>query len=294
MKDIVIVPTYFRPEYLQLCLEYLTKAEGIESKQIWIMHDHHEYDERTHAIEEQWNQEIIGEWRHYRGLDIQFKRGLKHSTHGNSRNVLEAYKAAFNTGANMIYLIEDDVFVTPDFFRWHEAVQADGDYFCSVGYNCKFKWPATFTPVSESDAYYTAHYYGSYGVGWKRQNLELIIPHAKNEYYTDMDNYVKNYLPGTRLGDRYTEQDGLIERVMLKQHRPVAFPVQSRAFHMGFYGYHRKGQRPNGFLGDKLKGLRKMVADPATFQSSVNNPYNDLLPYAESGAWTSLRKVASI
>jgi len=292
MKDIVLLPTWYRPEYLQLCLEHLAAAQGIESKQIWILQDYHVNDERTHALEEQWTQEVLGNWR--LGLDIKFMRSTPHMTGGNSRNVMEGYRRAFETDAKYVYQIEDDVFVTPDLFRWHETVQNDGNYFCSVGYNCKFKWPADFKPDDNPGDYYTAYYYGSYGVGWKRENLAAIVPHANDAYYTSMDAYVRQNLGGTRLGDRFTEQDGLIERVMLRENvRPIAFPVVSRAFHMGLYGYHRKGQRPSGFLEAKIKGLKQLLADPATFTNHVNNPYNDILPFAFPGNWSTLTKVAT-
>ena len=41
MRDIVIIPTYDRPEYLALCLEKLFQARGIEEKEVWVCLDHH-------------------------------------------------------------------------------------------------------------------------------------------------------------------------------------------------------------------------------------------------------------
>lgn len=293
MKDIVLIPTWYRPEYLQLCLEHLAAAEGITSKQIWILQDQHQDDMIRHAVEENWTQEVLATWQPYRALDIKFFRASSHCTVGNSRNVLEGYRRAFETDAQFVYLIEDDVFVTPDFFKWHEAVQNDGDYFCSVGCSCKFKWQNTTIETTDPGAYYTARWYGSYGVGWKRENLSAIIPHARNEYYSNMDNYVRHNLAGTPLGDQFTEQDGVIERVMWKSGKSVAFPIASKAFHLGLYGYHRDGQRPNGFLEAKLAGLRKMLADPETFKNPTNNPYNDIvqMPSTPPAPWEKVTKV---
>lgn len=278
MKDIVLIPTWYRPEYLQLCLEHLAQTRGIESKQIWILQDQHQDDLIRHAVEENWTQDVLASWQQYKALDIRFIRATPHCTVGNSRNVLFGYHRAYNTGAKYVYLIEDDVFVTPDFFEWHEAVQNDGDYFCSVGYNCKYKRPDILTS-EDPGAYYSARWYGSYGVGWKREKLAPIFQHDILNYVCNMTAYIERVLPNTPLGVQFTEQDGLIERIMWLSGKPVAFPYQSRAYHMGFYGYHREGARPNGFLDAKIAGLRKMVSDPATFTSSINNPFNDLTPF---------------
>ena len=84
------------------------------------------------------------------------------------------------------------------------------------------------------------------------------------------------------MGNCFTEQDGLIERVMLKSGRKVAFPFVSRAYHAGFYGYHRDVPlRPNGFLEAKIQGLRKLLSDPEVYASPTYNPYNDCERFPE-------------
>src|SRR5208282_4467835 len=156
-RDIVLLPTYFRPEYLQLCLEHLVKAEGITSKEIWILQDHHLNDEYIHAVEENWTQEVLASWKPYTALDIKFIRLPFHITPGNSRNVLEGYRRAYHTDAQFVYLVEDDVFVQPDFFQWHEAVQADGDYYCSIAHGCYHRNKEVRTDIADSGAYFTSH-----------------------------------------------------------------------------------------------------------------------------------------
>lgn len=293
-KDIVLLPTWYRPEFLQLCLEHLAASEGITSKQIWILQDQHQDDMIRHAVEENWTQEVLAAWQPYRALDIKFFRASPHCTVGNSRNVLEGYRRAFETDAQFVYQIEDDVFVQPDFFKWHEAVQNDGDYYCSIANGCYYRNKEVRTDVTDPGAYLTSHRdFGSYGVCWRREKIGLFVEHARNEYYTNMDNYVRQHLSGTPLEDAFTEQDGLIERVMWKTNGVTAWPYTPRAYHMGFYGYHRAGQRPNGFLEAKLEGLRKMVSDPATFANPINNPYNDLVPFPSTppGPWEKVTKV---
>ena len=40
-RDIVIVPTYDRPEYLWVCLQKLSAAHGVQDKEIWVCEDNH-------------------------------------------------------------------------------------------------------------------------------------------------------------------------------------------------------------------------------------------------------------
>ena len=42
MRDVVIVPCYERPEYTRICLEYLSRARGIEDKEVWLCQDSHD------------------------------------------------------------------------------------------------------------------------------------------------------------------------------------------------------------------------------------------------------------
>jgi hypothetical protein len=290
VKDIVLLPTYFRPEYLQICLEHLSKADGICDKQVCILQDMHVEDTpQRRKNETEWTQTVLNNWMKL-GMDIKFMPMMPHCSGGNSRVTLNGYLSAFKTQANFVYLIEDDVFVTPDFFRWHEAVLNDGDYFCSVGYSCSYK-NRDIEKITDPSAYYTARWYGSYGVAWKREALSRIILHAKEDFYSNMKGYILRTLPNTPLGDIFTEQDGLIERVLWKSGKKAVFPYASRAFHLGFWGYHRSGPRPTGFLEEKLEGLRKLLADPATYTNYNCNPYGDILPYREPGPWQKVHKL---
>ena len=283
MKDVVLIPIYYRPEYLQLCLEHLIEAEGVNDKQVWLMQDHHPDDEHAHKIEAGWTQEVISAWKG--ALDLHYFLSPVHSTCGNSLNTLEAYKRAYASGAQRVYLVEDDVFVTPDFFEWHENAQNKGDFFCTVGNNCFWHNREKISPVKDPAAFYTASWYGSYGVCWKRENMPVFLRHANNTYYTNMPGYIQAQFPNTPLGSTWTEQDGLIERLIILSGKKAAFPFVSRAYHQGFYGYHRDGQRPNGFLQQKIESLRAMIADPKTFENPVNNPYKDLEMFPEGSAF---------
>jgi hypothetical protein len=291
MSDIVLVPTYFRPEYLSLCLEHLSKATGIEGKEIWVCQDFRENDEYRHMLEMQWTAAVIDQWKEK--LPIRFIRRGKHSFSGNSCNVLNSYKEAFNTDARFVYLVEDDVLVMPDFFQWHEAVQADGDYWCSIAYRCSRNSEAR-KDVTDPNAYFTTcRDYASIGVCWKREHLGPIVAHAKEEYFAAMESYMTTVFKGNRFAGDFAEQDGLIMRVMWNQRATTAWPFIPRCFHMGWYGYHRpNGFRPNGHLDQKISALRGLISDPARLKDAAPD-FGDIEPFPTTPVepWSKLYKV---
>jgi hypothetical protein len=66
--------------------------------------------------------------------NLRFVLRDAHDGVGYIRNSHDALQEAYDAGAEKIYYIEDDVVVTRDFFDWHEAVQADGDWMCSTAW----------------------------------------------------------------------------------------------------------------------------------------------------------------
>lgn len=231
-KDLVLITACNRPDYLRLCLEYLQKADGIDSKEIWIF-----IDRGKSLIREFY--EVVND---FSTLDIFTIFQPEHNYHGNSFNTLNAYRAAVEiSDSPHVYLVEDDVLVTPDFFRWHEAVhKMEKDIMCSVAYRCSRNAARDKKYDNDPEAYLiSAQDYASIGVCWRRENLEPIIAHAKCEYFENQAAYLKEHFPQNRFNDCFTEQDGLIMRIMGVAHRYTAWPFMPRAFHVGVAGYNR-------------------------------------------------------
>ena len=49
-----------------------------------------------------------------------------------SWNILQALKAGYDSGAELVFLIEEDVMVFPDYFAWN--FRQDGDHFATCGW----------------------------------------------------------------------------------------------------------------------------------------------------------------
>lgn len=238
MRDIVIIPTYYRPEYLTLCLEHIQAARGDRDLEVRVYHDHKQHDGHIHEDS--------------RGIanaaGACFRWQKAHNAVGNTLNFLEAYREAYADKPRYIYLIEDDVLVGPDFFRWHEAVQERGNYFCSVGWHCIRREDVKTNPVNDPNGYIeSGQDFSSIGVCWKRDTLAALVAHAKPAYYMDPSTYLRAAFPNSPIpSTRWVEQAGLIMRLILDMNgkRIVAWAGVPRCAHVGVSGYHRSnGQR---------------------------------------------------
>ena len=241
--DVVLITTYNRPEYLRLCLEYLAQAEGIDTKEIWICID------RGRVL----YREICEVLCDFPKLHIRTFVRDAHTYHGNTYNTMEAYKEAYASNANFVYLVEDDVLVRPDFFKWHESVQACGDFMCSIAYHC-LRNTGTFIGCTDPTAYFTSKKdYASIGVCWRRERLAPVVEHARDEYYKDLSGYINRCFPNNRFNDCFTEQDGIVMRILDETKGQTVWPYVPRAYHIGFAGYNRP--RGKHLTYDELCGI---------------------------------------
>ena len=278
MHDVVLIPTFRRPEYLTLCLEHIVAAmpQADGWKQVIVTHDQHgmypDSVEPTRRVVQSFQEK----------MQIEFSVRLPHNHYGNSFNCLELYKQGLAcTGARYIYLIEDDVLIAPDFFAWHEAVQERGDYFATVGWNC-FRNPA-FQRSNDPNAYIeTNKDYASIGVCWRPENLKTFVAHATPAYFANSAAYLERTFPKSQYGAGWTEQDGIITRMLEETNdRVVAWPSRSRCFHVGVSGYHRtagyqfKGQNAGRNLEECVAELRAALVSNR-IKSLACDPFCDI------------------
>lgn len=236
MRDLVIIPTFSRPEMLQHCLEHLMAVPEIGDYDRAVFVDNHTM--RPPPWEEI-KQVMV------RFPDVVVVARPPNPYRGNSCNVMTAYQQVREEGRERVFLVEDDVMVSPDFFRWHLETQREKP-FCSIG-------------VSRPGVTRTTEMYASLGVCFSRESLGLIVPHAVPEYFRNMNQYCgKHFRGGPNVG---TEQDGLILRIMKQAKGLAIFADPPVARHIGWYGYNRGlHARPKGGLQERYAA----VAERAT------------------------------
>lgn len=284
MKDVVLVPAYNRPELLYLCLEHLSACPEIHDKEIWVrcesrnLPDDFLRDNKSVAM----------------SFDVQFQMCRGHGYHGNSFNVLNAYKDAVESGASRIYLVEDDVLVSPDFFRWHDAMlQRDPDLFCSVGWHCLRRGDI---PRGSTDPliYFKSYVdYASIGVCWRASTLELVTKHCNVDYFNNPAGYIKRHFPFSPLSLDFSEQDGVVMRVLETSASAVAWPYRRRCSHVGWWGYHRpsakrmtvSGPGP-GYLSVRVDEARRILSSYETLREYSGDVFGgDTEPIIAAAEW---------
>jgi hypothetical protein len=259
VKDIVIIPTFSRPEMLWLCLERLRACPETKHMDIRVYVDNHDAV-RTNPP----SAEIGRVIEMHSDLPITLNWRKPHPFGGNTFNVLEAYREAYEESAEYVFLVEDDVMVNPDFFAWHYEAQETGDWASSIASRC-LKGGAV------QEQYIVNRSFASIGCCFKRERLELIAPHACAAYYRDMVGYMRLAFPQDGRADQYTEQDGLIERIISKNGYSI-WPVEPRCTHVGWYGYHRwNSTRPAGSLDERYHHVRRVISDPELLKAASNN-----------------------
>lgn len=299
MIDVVIMPSYFRPEYLALALEYLAAADGADSKEVWVSQDRHTNDMAYMTNELPLVREVAMKFR-TKFFAFEYREQPATPYIGNPYNFLESYKAAFNRpDVRYVYLVEDDVLVSKDFFKWHEAVyEKVPNAFISVGWHCVRNPEAVRDTNPET--YITSYRdFSSIGVCWKRENLAPFVRHARPEYYRDMAVYLRGAFPGSPIpAGQWTEQAGIVTRLLHEApgERLVVWPTLRRCSHVGVSGYHRpRGYKFTGSLDQRIEALRKAVTDRA-IQGMSHDFEDDIEPVTISGEWgaSQLREVQHV
>jgi hypothetical protein len=285
VKDIVLLPCWRRPEFLWHCLDNLTQAEGSSDLHVVFRPD------TGHSPE------ILEVVRAFSdrlpSFEISFPTPAPYRRTKQSANVLLGYLRAAAMARRFVFLIEEDIMVARDFFRWHrEAHAAAGELFCSIA-TTNTNIELEFT--DELDGYYlSSGDYCSIGVCFDRKVLrELIAPHVRMSYFRRPKSYIRRHFPISTIGLGFVEQDGLIRRIQERSSYPIAWPCVPRAFHSGFYGYNRPGGMM-GSLQERVQILGHTIYDAQAMRAAAVRPEfvdNTLPCNLQTSNWKQLRRI---
>lgn len=229
MRDVVLVLSWRRAEYLRQCFDSLLSARGIQDKNVWVFQNNRDgvgIDlSDTHSV----IQEFSELFPHFERFDAVYPNGmLAHYT---------AWEAAFKANAPFVYFIVDDVAVTPDFFEWHEAVQSDRDWFGSTAWRPDGGQTMPF----DIESYYQLPFPNEIGVGFcaKQESVKILLQTPPDWYPLEQ---VKKW--------------------------NIAVPFVQRAYHFGEYSSQLGAGRNTGSAIDVLPspipdyGRQKVVFRP--------------------------------
>ena len=206
MRDVVLVPSFGRPELLHCCIK---RIRGIEPDiEVHIFPDRG--TSRDSLI-----QGIVKKFH----LHDHFVP--EHDFYGNTSNILNAYLWAFNAGYDRVFMVESDVMIHEDFFSWHREQQEQfPQIFASMAWIFNRE-----APISD-DLMFQPWIY-SIGLCFSHEKLALVAQHATPKYYGDMPAYLEKVFNASPLTDRFAiahwEQDGLLQRVLDMYKLPNSF-----------------------------------------------------------------------
>jgi hypothetical protein len=153
MREVVIISAWHRTRYLQQCFDALVNARGIEDKLIWVFQNRRQEPGIDLTPADKMIAENCQRFPHFEIAD----------------SIWPSWQASHNyiwfhvwmSGAPRAYFFSDDVICTPDFFEWHDAVQADGDWLGSTAW----RHPAGNTKPADPAAYYQIEFPNEISMG---------------------------------------------------------------------------------------------------------------------------------
>lgn len=270
MKDVVLIPTYDRPEYLWVCLENLSRAHGVQNKIIWISEDNHEDVQKHFTIQIEMLATIREAERLFGRENVIYESREPHSYYGNSHNLMSSFIDLYSAvPSDFVYLIEDDVMVLPDFFEWHEQAQKQFKPFVTCAgrinrsLNFQMNGPEAIdeTNASSMACVRSSKAYMSWATCFSRNSLRHMLAFRPGP---------ANWKPGF-------EQDICIQNLIRREGLKSVWPYVPRAYHLGWYSYHRSGMQLNGTLEEKVKSLKRLMVSKSALQEVAG--LQDLDPF---------------
>jgi len=255
-KDVVVLPCWRRPEFLWHCLDNLTRAEGIGGVHVLFRPDTGFSPDNLEVIDSFADRLL--------SFEVQVADPCPFRRTKPSANFLLGLLHAAATAKQLVFLVEEDIMVARDYFRWHRAVHAAaGPLFCSI----PVKNPnRILTLPDDPEAYYLSSGDScSNGMCFDKHVLQsLIAPHVNMAYLRRPKRYIRRQFPASSIGLGFVEQDGLIRRIQEQSPLPIAWPCVPRAFHSGFFGarggWHNFTQ-PGG-AGQSIGDRVQLLTDP--------------------------------
>ena len=236
--NVVVIPTAHRPEFLALALEYLFLIPNCPKIIISADYVPEKRDEILHVYDT------------YAPVDSDLIFQSEHiPVHSGTWNILQSIKLGYNTGAENVFLVEEDVMVFPNWLDWHLAQMATGEYVASCG------------RLRASTLKYLGQTYTNPGSCLSRKLLDQLVPHINDIYFEGTGLYCEKVF-GQASWAGSSLDDGLIRAVIAGMGGKVAYPANPVAAHQGWQGYELglAVYANHGDIRTRIAGLRKLIA----------------------------------
>lgn len=268
---IVNVIAWRRPDFLHATLIRLAIAHKPEVR--YRINIDHDPDERIYPAIKEFSAKV-GE----ANVEI-IERGPHHNP-GPTRNILCALHESLDYGADYIHSLEDDIFVSKDYFAYHESAHAlTPGAFSATAYTPQPKNPFT---ADDHDAAFLRPLSPTVAVSYRPDRLAQILKWMPLRYLDDMVAFNARTFPDHPCGPaEWAGIDGTLGRVRRKIGGHTVYPIVNRAYHAGYIsapcageacgnantrdglnnGPHRHGAELPGTIEERALRLLAMKAD---------------------------------
>lgn len=251
--DIVIIPCWRRPAYLLACLKRIELAFNYNKNHFLF------------SIDRGFDPQILEVINNFKGeKSIRF---VDHQFKGNTYNLLTAYKTALELSkelkSKLIHLIEEDIFISKQYFNWHNNVHEKEEKAVFVS-ACNNQNLFTSTSHEKIGSYYKHCSFQSLGVSFKINYLRELSANFIEDYFMNMEEYCLSRFPTKKLNHKNGfEQDTLIHRIIINQNLIGMYPHRALAYHAGIEGYNRNTKliMPNTSVLEQSNWILNLTAE---------------------------------
>jgi hypothetical protein len=235
--EIVNVIAWRRPDFLLAMLMRLAKADtpGIHYR----VNVDHDPDPLVPEVADRfsWN---VGPKR----VEVVYRGPCEDQ--GPTRNMLQALHESMNYGADLIHLIEDDIFVSTGYFTYHRSAhELAPDAFCVTA--CKPDLDATPTSPQSFRQATLRPFAPTVGTSFRPERLRQILDYLPMSYLEDRVGHLRRTFPQHPCAPHlWSGIDGAMGRVRHRLDKLTVFPEIGRAYHAGFIGAGCEGEACNG------------------------------------------------
>jgi hypothetical protein len=235
--EIVNVVAWRRPDFLLATLMRLAKADEYGLR--YRINVDHDPDPLVPEVISRfaWN---VGSKR----VDVVHREPC--TDQGPTRNMLQALHESMEYDADLIHMIEDDIFTCVDYFTYHRSAhQLAPEAFCVTACKPDVGAPAP-TPQSAHQATLRP-FAPTVGTSFRPERLREVLDYLPMSYLDDRMEHLRRTFPDHPCAPHlWSGIDGAMGRVRHRMDRLTVFPEVGRAYHAGFIGAGCEGGACNG------------------------------------------------
>jgi hypothetical protein len=257
MSECIVIPTFARPEILAHALMKISCCpDAPDDVRIFL-----DTSPESRVKEVEW----IRDTYLPRALLFHAPEHVK-ATSG-TWNILNSLKAGYETGAERVWLVEEDVLMKPGAFDYARKVLSGENNSENLA-SCGRRIPTFFARYGDL--------YTNPGSCLTRRLLKGVVPHINNDYFADTGGYITRTFQHPPFNSSL--DDGLVRMVVREMGGQCVYPDRPICAHQGFDWYNEIDIYSNneGTLTERIARFEKITSSikPGDRYAQDFEPFN--------------------